>query len=162
MGKRGPAPTPTSVLKLRGSWRADVNESEPLPEQGVPDMPDFLSGMSKECWDQLSPILNEMKVLTKADEVALSMLCKTYSNWRRAEELLDKHGDVYPIRDNEGNIKYLQQSPYVSIARNNLLALKGMLEQFGLTPSARTRIRVEPDKTVTKQDARMAYMTGGK
>ena len=161
MGRRGPAPTPTSVLKLRGSWRADANPDEPKPEVGVPDMPDFLEGMAKDCWDQITPLLEGMNVITKADEVALSMLCKTYANWRRAEELLAKHGDVYPIRDNEGNVKYLQQSPYVSIARNNLLALKGMLEQFGLTPSARSRLRVEPDATVKVQDARMAYITGG-
>ena len=161
MGRRGPAPTPTSVLKLRGSWRGDANPEEPQPERGVPDMPEFLEGMSKECWDQLVPLIDGMNVLTLADEVALSMLCKTYANWRRAEALLEKHGDVYPIRDDAGNVKYLQQSPYVSIARNNLLALKGMLEQFGLTPSARSRLRVEPDKTVAKQDARMSYLTDG-
>lgn len=146
---------------MRGSWRGDANPEEPQPERGVPDMPEFLEGMAQECWDQLVPLIDGMNVLTLADEVALSMLCKTYANWRRAEALLEKHGDVYPIRDDAGNVKYLQQSPYVSIARNNLLALKGMLEQFGLTPSARSRLRVEPDKTVAKQDARMSYLTDG-
>ena len=124
-------------------------------------MPDFLDGMAKQCWDELVPLLEGMNVLTVADQVALSLLCKTYANWRKAEEVLEKHGDVYPIRDNDGKVKYLQQSPYVSIARNNAQALKGMLEQFGLTPSARSRLRVEPDSTVAKADARMAYLTGG-
>ena len=106
-------------------------------------------------------LLDEMRVLTKADGLALSLLCKAYANWRRAEELLQRHGDVYPIRDSEGEIKYLQQSPYVAIARNNGHALKGLLEQFGLTPSARTRIRVEPDKRTDAQDARLRYLMGG-
>jgi P27 family predicted phage terminase small subunit len=148
MGNRGPAPTPTALLKLRGSWRGEINKNEPMPDRGIPDMPEELEGITKECWEQLAPLLDEMGVLTKADSIALQLLCETFANWKRTEELLKQSGDVYPIRDDNGDVKYLQQSPYVSISRNYANALKGMLREFGLTPSARSRIEVS-DKSVS-------------
>ena len=160
MGKRGTKPTPTNVLKLRGSWRGEINKNEPHPEIGTPEMPDDLEGISKECWEKVVPILQEMNVLTVADGLALQLLCETFAHWRRAEELLVRHGDVYPILDNNGNVKYLQQSPYVSIARNNAKALKDMLCEFGLTPSSRSRIQTASDSRVETQDERMKYLQG--
>ena len=161
MGQRGPTPTPSAVLRLRGSWRGDANPDEPTPERGVPECPAYIEGVARSCWEQVAPMLDEMGVLTKADGVALALLCTTFARWRLAEELLDEHGQVHPILDNNGDVKYLQQTPYVSIARNNAHALKGMLEQFGLTPSARSRIRVEPVKRAPTEDARTKYLTGG-
>lgn len=160
MGKRGTKPTPTAMLKLRGSWRGNINRNEPEPESGAPPMPEELEGVSKECWEQLIPILENMKVLTVADGIALRLLCETFSHWKRAEALLKKHGDVYPIRDNNGQVKYLQQSPYVSIARTSARALKDLLVEFGLTPSARSRVVTTGDNRTRKQDERMQYLTG--
>ena len=160
MGKRGTKPTPTNVLKLRGSWRGDINKNEPQPEVGIPDMPEGLEGISKDCWEQVVPILQEMNVLTTADGIALQLLCETFAHWRRAEELLVRHGDVYPILNDNGDVKYLQQSPYVAIARNNAKALKDMLCEFGLTPSSRSRIQPVSDSKVETADARMKYLQG--
>ena len=160
MGKWRTKPTPTNVLKLRGSWRGDINKNEPQPEVGIPDMPEGLEGISKDCWEQVVPILQEMNVLTTADGIALQLLCETFAHWRRAEELLVRHGDVYPILNDNGDVKYLQQSPYVAIARNNAKALKDMLCEFGLTPSSRSRIQTVSDSKVETADARMKYLQG--
>jgi len=160
MGKRGPKPTPTATLKLRGSWRGDINKNEPSPDKGMPDCPPEVQGVAKECWEQIAPMLNDMGVLTKADGMALSLLCETFAHWRRAQDLLTKHGDVYPIKDEAGKVKYLQQTPYVSITRNFGKALKEMLCEFGLTPSARSRIETTGDKQTVKADERISYLTG--
>ena len=42
IGKRGPPPTPTPILKLSGSWRVNQRHNEPQPEPGPPDKPDWL------------------------------------------------------------------------------------------------------------------------
>ena len=158
MGRRGTKPTPTNVLKLRGSWRGEINKNEPQPEAVAPEMPTTLDGMAKDCWEQLVPILSDMKVLTVADGIAL--LAETYATWRRADDMIKKHGDVYPIKDNNDNVKYLQQSPYVSIARNSAKALKDLLCEFGLTPSARSRVQTTGDNQSKQQDERMKYLGG--
>ena len=63
MGRRGPPPTPTPMLKLRGSWRADVNRAEPQPEMGKPKCPDWIDVYAKAAWKQLVPQLEQMGVL---------------------------------------------------------------------------------------------------
>lgn len=160
MGKRGPKPTPTSLLKLRGSWRGDINKDEPVPDIGVPECPKELDGMAKDCWDELAPMLVGMKVLTIADGKAFELLCVTFSNWKRSEAMLQKHGDVYAIRDGNNQVKYLQQSPYVAMSRNFGKAFKDMLCEFGLTPSARSRVIISKDNQTKQADARMKYLSG--
>jgi len=160
MGKRGPKPTPTAMLKLRGSWRGEINKNEPTPEVCIPDCPKELEGNAKDCWEELAPMLVDMSILTVADGKAFELLCVTFSNWKRSEEMLRKHGDVYPIRDANNEIKYLQQSPYVAMARNFGKAFKEMLCEFGLTPSARSRVSTSGDKQTKTADARMKYLSG--
>jgi P27 family predicted phage terminase small subunit len=159
MGRRGTKPTPTAMLKLRGSWRGDINKNEPQLESEIPECPKDVKGVARDCWDELSVILNDMGVLTIADKTALHLLCETFAHWKRAQKMLEKHGDVYPIRDNNGDVKYLQQSPYVAISRNFGKALKDMLCEFGLTPSARSRVVTNTDKQTEQADARMKYLS---
>ena len=159
MGKRGPKPTPTATLKLRGSWRGDINKGEPIAEVALPQCPKDLDGIAKDCWDELAPMLVSMKVLTVADVKAFELLCVTFSNWKRSEAMLQKHGDVYPIRDANNQVKYLQQSPYVSMSRNFGKAFKEMLCEFGLTPSARSRIVISNDNQTKNADERMQYLS---
>ena len=66
--------------------------------------------------------------------------CQSYARWREAEEWITEHGIAYPIKDEKGNVKSLQQFPQVAVARNHLLILKAYQQEFGLTPSARTRL----------------------
>ncbi len=83
-----------------------------------------------------------MGVLTEVDGHALAAYCQIYARWREAEEFIAKHGNVYPLRDSEGRVKYMAQLPQVSIARNLLQLLEGSQQEFGLTPSARSALRV--------------------
>ena len=48
MGKRGPKPTPTAVLKLRGSTLVSKRREalEVQGPEGVPDCPDWLTGQN--------------------------------------------------------------------------------------------------------------------
>lgn len=160
MGKRGTKPTPTAMLKLRGSWRGDINKDEPQPEVGIPEMPDYLGENAKACWDELAPMLVELNVLTIADRTALALLCETYSNWRRSQDMLAKHGDVYPIKDDNGKVKYLQQTPYVSMSKAYAKQLKDMLCEFGLTPSARSRVQTVQDSQTSKAEDKMKFLMG--
>lgn len=153
MGRRGPAPTPTAILRLRGSklvnQRDRYRATEAKGPPGTPDCPDWLDQDAKAAWEHLVPQLESMGVLTRIDGNALARYCKLWARWRKAEAFLDKNGEVYPLRDEKGKVKYLAQFPQVSIAANLAQQLTRLEQEFGLTPSARTRIQVDPGLPVS-------------
>lgn len=51
MAKPGPRPTPTQVLRLRGSWRSKRNPTEPQPEAAKPEAPPWLSDGAKHRYE---------------------------------------------------------------------------------------------------------------
>ena len=74
MGKRGPTRTPTSVLKLRGSWRAKTRGDEPTPQEGVPESPDWLSEDEQSVWDRLTPLRSKARASTPHPKPAVWFL----------------------------------------------------------------------------------------
>lgn len=148
MGRRGPPPKPTALRLLNGNAsKRPLNAREPQPPVGTPHCPDWLSPEAKKAWKRLVPHLRAMKVLTLVDVDALAAYCHVYARWREAEDFLAKRGLVYPIRDDQGRVKCMQQWPQVSIARNLLLAVRAYQHDFGLSPAARARIQtVEPEQ----------------
>lgn len=144
MGARGPRPTPAGILNLRGSFRSNRARDELKPPEGEPECPEWLDEEAKSAWKQLTPLLLPTGVLSKLDGNALARYVQLWARWKKAELFIQKNGDVYPIKDEAGKIKCLQQFPQVAIA-HKLAALLGRLEQeFGLTPSARSRIALPP------------------
>jgi len=142
MGKRGPAPTPTNILKIRGSWRANKNPLEPKPKEGRPTCPRWLSPEAKKVWKVVTRILLNMRVLTVADGMQLARYCDAFVRWRSAAQHLNEHGEVYPVRDEKGEVKAFIPWPQVSIY-NKLFSLLSRTEaQYGMTPAARTSIEV--------------------
>ncbi len=143
MGRRGPPPKPTRLRLLAGNpGKRPVNEREPKPRQGIPRCPSWLARDAKAFWKRMVPELMRMRILTVVDGEALAAFCQTHARWREAEQFLAKHGSVYPIRDERGHVRYMQQFPQVSISRNLLHQLRGFYQEFGLTPASRTRIAV--------------------
>ena len=118
MARRGPAPTPTPVLKLRGSTLATKRREqlEAKGPAGVPDCPDWLDEQTRQVWDQLVPLLEGMGVLTRVDGNALSRYCRLWTRWRKAEAFIDDKGEMYPLKDDKGAVKCFMQWPQVAIA----------------------------------------------
>ena len=121
MGRRGPPPKPTRLKVISGNpGKRPLNKREPQPRKEAPRCPNWLTPDAKRVWKDLVPRLKRMGVLTEVDGGALAAYCQTFARWRETEEFLAKHGNVYPLRDSEGRVKYMQQLPQVSIARNLL------------------------------------------
>ncbi len=143
MGLRGPKPEPTAIKLAKGNpGKRTINPYEPQPGTGIPRCPSWLADDAKKCWYRMVPLLREMGVLTRADTDALTVYCETWARWRRAVEFLEKNGDVYTLKDDNGDPKCVVQWPQVAIARNLIGVLNRFQAEFGLTPSARTRIDV--------------------
>jgi len=154
MGKRGPKKTPTAILKLHGSRAVETRKGEPQPPSGRPRCPAFIDSYAKSAWKQLIPQLEEMGVLTLVDRNALVRYCQSWSRWKRCAEFINDNGETYPLRDNDGNVKCLQQWPQVGIYNKLSDSLLRLEQQFGLTPSARADLKVQKAQASDNSAAR--------
>ena len=144
MGRRGPPPTPTGLRIVKGNpGKRPLNTQEPKPRGGPPRCPSWLDDEAKRVWRRTVRELAGLNVLTHADRDALAAYCQTFSRWKRAELFLQERGDVYSLKDDKGGVKCLQQFPQVAIARNLAQLVRSYQQEFGLTPSARSRIRAD-------------------
>lgn len=146
MGKRGPAPEPTALRLLKGnsSHRA-LPPDEPKPQLGRPPMPRWLMPEAKRHWRMVMPQLESTRVLTIEDGGALAALCESWARWQRAELVLIAKGDTYEALkyvDKEG-VAYTVEKPRaeVKVAKDEKTAYLRWCQEFGRTPSARTRVR---------------------
>lgn len=94
--------------------------------------------------------------LTEVDMAAFAGYCQAYARWKEAEEFIAKHGTI--IKSPSG---YWQQVPQVNIAQSYLKIMNKFCEQFGLTPSSRSRIAVESSSSEV-DPMEMMLMSGGK
>jgi len=112
-----------------------TNRNEPKVEAGIPDMPSHLDAYAREEWARIVPLLAAMGVLTKADRTALAVYCQAFARWRQAEESLARSGLL--IKTVAGNVI---QNPLVGTAHKCMELTHRFAVEFGLTPSARTRV----------------------
>ena len=139
MGQRGPKPTPTKLLKLRGSWRAKLNKNEPKPKIQAPSIPGHLSKEAVAEWERIVPELKRLGLLAKIDRAALSGYCQSWARWVNAEkEIAGTGGEV--VKSPSG---YPIQNPWLSIANKALKQCESFIKEFGLSPAARTRIEID-------------------
>ena len=156
MGKRGPRPTPTKLKILRGNPGCRrLNKNEPQPPADGILMPTHLGPVAAARWAELLPLLQGVKVMTRADVEALARYCDTYEWWLATRAKLRKDGDTYPILNDGGEVKYIAQRPEVSIAHKLSQQLRQLEQDFGLNPSARTSLNVETTQQETSDDAQM-------
>jgi P27 family predicted phage terminase small subunit len=115
-----------------------MNKNEPK-FSGTPTCPKHLNKGARAEWKRISAELSAAGLLTNVDRAALAAYCAAYSRWTEAEDSLAKFGLViktpksgYPI-----------PNPYVGIANTALEQMRRWAVEFGMTPSARSRIHVE-------------------
>jgi P27 family predicted phage terminase small subunit len=137
---RGRRPTPTAILKKRGSWRAKKRQDEPQTRRGRPVCPQWLAPNAKKIWKTLIPELDAMGVLTITDKYALQRYCETFVSWRECREFIRQYGVRYPIKDIGGAIIGFKLFPEVSLERVYAKALLEIEREYGLTPSSRVRL----------------------
>ena len=136
MATRGRKPKPTAMKELEGNpGKHPLNTSEPKPNKKAPACPKWLEPEAKKEWRRLAKQMEAIGILTEVDMAAFAGYCQAYARWKEAEEFLTQHGSM--VRTPNG---YLQQVPQVSIAQTNMKIMLKFCEQFGLTPSARSRI----------------------
>jgi P27 family predicted phage terminase small subunit len=134
----GPSPKPTNLKLLQGNpGKRALNRNEPKPSVELLAAPDNLSDGAKTEWVRMSGILAHLGLLTAIDGTAFEAYCTVVARWRDAEEALKKTGPV--VKSPSG---YPMLSPYYCVANQSLAQMRAYLAEFGMTPSARSRISI--------------------
>ncbi len=146
MGRRGPPKKPTALKRLQGNpGKRPLPKDEPAPPPADPKLPDsmpvcpdFLDEAARAEWAEIVPQLVELKVLARLDRAALAAYCQAWSRWRMAELLLA--GDGLTYMSATGVVK---KHPAIAIAAEAQKLMRQFLIEFGLTPAARARLRLD-------------------
>lgn len=120
-------------------------------------MPLHLGEKAAAMWRNLLPMLESVRVMTIADVEALARYCDTYEWWLATRAKLRAEGDTYPILNDGGQVKYIAQRPEVSIAHKLATQLRQLEQDFGLNPSARASLNVEPATTNEDEEDRLMF-----
>jgi P27 family predicted phage terminase small subunit len=129
---------------LEGTARADrMNRREPKPPKAgrVTPRPGLPRGVQRE-FARLVELLRPMEVLTVSDVAALELLAGASDEYWREHRVCVMQGSTYRTKNAAGSTMY-RTRPEVAIAADAWRRAAGMLQQFGLTPAARTRVEAE-------------------
>lgn len=142
MSKKGRKPKPTALKKAQGNpGRRPLPENEPQPNEldSMPRAPSFLNVEGRKFWKKVGSELIDCGLLTKIDLPAFGMLCHAYQNCLEIHGKLEESGLIYST---PSGIE--RPHPLWKIAKDEGRNLLNLAKEFGLTPSSRTGLKIEP------------------
>lgn len=165
MGQRGPKPLPGNVHRLRGNpskLSPSQLAGELEPDIEIPDCPPHLLKEARSFWRKITPELERYGLISKLDQAALALACQEWgwvvyheaalqadlkaaqakaSAWAADPANEGKPwagGDGFMLPTPNGNWTY---NPHWVGRNRHVLLLDKFLASFGLSPSARGRVR---------------------
>lgn len=146
MAGRGPMPTPTPILKARGSWRANqrIDAGEPQPKIVAPPCPRELTPAAKALYKKMAAKLVGLRVLAETDGMVLAQYCQAVTQWAAVQKELERFG---MITDNWLKAQRISAKLYELSIR--------LGQELGLSPASRARVRSLPDEE--KKDERERF-----
>lgn len=148
---------PLELHEARGTARRDRHATEdsdkaqPQPATTGLDLgaPPHLSAEARKEWQHKAGMLNRLGLLSEVDMDALALYCAAMATWKKAERHLRREGWVL-----RGKTGHRTPNPWVAIGRSAFEQLHRLQTEFGLTPSARTRVTVLKKKGTDQQKDR--------
>lgn len=155
----GTRPIPTRLQIVRGNPRKQnlnaklASEPQPSIVATVPIPPRILNGnkVARDHWKEYAKELHSIGLLTKIDMWEFTRYCLTYSQY--VEALKEVNQDSMVIVNDLGN-KII--NPWTKIMDQKSKELRQFESDFGLNPSARTRVQTG---NLPKKDAFEEFMT---
>lgn len=140
----GPPPKPAHQKKLEGTHRKDREAPNALdfdPARDLPAPPDDLRPeAARQCWQVCAKELHAKGMLATVDLALLRAYCYQTALMLEAEEELELNGKT-EIR-HTANGSHSVRSPWVAILSDATEKVSKIGQQFGFSPSSRTRISV--------------------
>jgi P27 family predicted phage terminase small subunit len=140
----GRRPKPTHLKVVTGNpGKRKLNDKEPQPEKSIPSPPEHLTDWGKVAWGKLSVLLDGMGVLTVADSMALERLCDIYADILQLRDTIAIEGRTYTVPTQQEGGFLIKANPAVAMLADADRRFKSYLVEFGLTPAARTKVKVD-------------------
>jgi P27 family predicted phage terminase small subunit len=144
-GMKGRKPKPTALKLLTGNpGKRRLPKGEPKPKRVIPAPPEHMTARALTAWGSLATRLDRLGLLTELDALALEQLCENYG------EILELRADV--ADGGRWQVVVTKQGGEMERARPCAMMLadaerrfRGMMCEFGLTPSARSRVTASGD-----------------
>jgi len=161
---RGRKPKPNHLRVIEGNpGKRAINPNEPKPpiSEGLTP-PTHLNSDGKREWRRIARQLELLGLLSDIDRGALGAYCQSYGIEAQASRGLKAYART-PAGKKLGMLAEtpsgaLIQHPLVGVARRARLDMVKFAAEFGMTPSARSRVKVEPGDKGSK----FAGLVGGK
>jgi P27 family predicted phage terminase small subunit len=132
---RGRKPKPPGMSTRR------PDRLEQGPPAKLPPCPPHLAGEARKEWYRMGRRLLSYGLMSELDRGGLAIYCQAWARWVEAEGQLAKFGTVvvppsgFPV-----------QSPYLAIANKAMEQMTRILVEFGMSPSARSKVTVRPPR----------------
>jgi len=139
---KGRPPKPTRLKRMAGTdqpCRINPNEMEVSRLLNIPEPPMQLNDLGLREWVNITAELHGKQMLHLVDLPLIAAYCNEMALYIESEKIL-LQGRVDEFYNDEGVLTKRQAKPEQKIARDALAAALKIAAQFGLTPSARTRI----------------------
>jgi P27 family predicted phage terminase small subunit len=140
MGRRGPAPKPTSLKLLQGNpGKRPLKKQRPAPTGASKvSCPEWLCPAAKAEWRRVAPELQRMGLLTSLDRAVLAGYCDSYARWVECTRFIQANGEHYIAPNGQ-----LRKWPQAEEAKQAAQSMRAFAGEFGLTPNSRLRLNVE-------------------
>lgn len=148
----GPPKTPSHLQLVRGNpSKRPINKNEPKPPSGVPPTPKYFDKRGKYWFKKIGEELNALGVMSQLDGKALELLVEAYVEYRHHCEVLDEEG--YTYKNNTESGLMIKAHPAAIMKADVWKRIRAMLSEFGMTPSARTKVNVKGPEQEDSLDA---------
>lgn len=139
MGLRGPAPTPTKILKMRGTFRRDRHggqEPQTTALVSVPRPPKHLSDTERKIWRRVARLLVASELLTANDLDTFEGYVVVYARALDAEAVVATEGRT--VTTPQG----LKRHPELVTAERARSDMRRYEKLFGMSPADRAGLRL--------------------
>ncbi|MBN2024069.1 MAG: phage terminase small subunit P27 family [Pirellulales bacterium] len=142
MATRGRKPNPSALNRLRGNpGKRATNKREPKIKAEIPPCPRHLDAEAKKEWRRVAGILQKHGLLTQVDRAVLVAYCRAWSLFVEADRHVRERG-MTMVSPKTGAV---YQSPYMNQLTAAMKDLVRFAAELGMTPSSRSRVKVDVD-----------------
>lgn len=137
MGRTAAPPT-LQLVNGRAPGKDSGGRDVPTPpafKRIPPNPPSWMSKEAKAEWKRVVPELARLELLKPVDRAALTVYCETWATWVDAIREVRRTG--MSITTETGATK---RNPAISAAIESANQLRGMAQEFGLTPSSEAKL----------------------
>lgn len=141
---KGRKPKDVAMKILTGNpGKRAVSPSSDAPFTKSPlEKPAGLDDFASAEWDRITDTL--APILSPASSGMVLVACDSFSQWQRAQQVVNEKGFTYTTTNKHG-LEMSRQRPEVGIAERARTAYHRALTELGASPVAHTRVKPLPD-----------------